>query len=44
MKPAVILALLFLAFAAAGTSDYQVAAGMAAERAAPVMLAADARP
>lgn len=44
MKTAAILALLFLAFAAAGTSDYQVALGMAAEHAAPFMLAADARP
>lgn len=41
MKTAAILALIFLAFAAAGTSDYQIAAGMAAERAAPVMIATE---
>lgn len=45
MKTAAILAVLFLAFAAAGTSDYQIAVDMAAERAAPVMIAAEgARP
>lgn len=44
MKTAAILALLFLAFAAAGASDYQVAAGMAAELAGPVAIASGSRP
>lgn len=44
MKTATILALMFLAFAAAGTSDYHIAAGMAAEHMPAVLAAQEARP
>lgn len=44
MKTALALAALAAAFALVGTVDYQVAAGMAAERAHPLIAAQEAKP